>query len=871
MIMKKIFIRVNNIKYLLLIFYVAFSSFYSSLSAQTHSTQGTDFWFSFMQAASTPEETCVILSAERACSGTISNPYTGWSTNFTLTNNGRIDVVIPQAQGYVTTTSSIANMGIHIVSTDTISAFSMNYRFGSFDGANILPTNALLDEYLIQTYNPNLNGSSILIVATENNTVVDITPTAATTGGNAAGVTFSVTLNQGNCYQLVTTSTTGDFSGTTVVARDCKKIAVFAGHKCTNVPVGCTYCDHIYEPMIPIAYWGTKFAITTSMSRSRDRVRVTAYNNNTTVRKNGTTVSTLNAGGTYEFEILSTEGSCFIETSAPAVTYLYLVGQSCAGTNGDPSMVLINPIEQRIKKITFGTYEYSTVINHYVNIVTPTVNTNSVTLDGNNIGAQFATLNGNAALSFARLNIAHATHTLQSDSGFIAHVYGLLDVTSYAYSVGASAINFNNQLFVNNVNTIAIPDNQQYCFNRPIDFNISVGYNYNTITWHFGDDSTAVGDNVSHNYGAPGHYDVMVVVERVGTNCMDDYFDTLYTVINIPPPDPIPVTATICNGGSYDFYGTILTTPGVYLDTLSTNSDCDSVIELTLSVVPTDPIPTSVVICPGETYLFAGQTLTQPGVYMDTISTVAGCDSIIALTLSYGTIPQVSLGNDMTLCSNSEFPITLNAGISYAGYQWSTGETSSSIQVNAPGTYSVFAYDAAGCEGSDEITIHVQSNIDVEIQNETADFCENGQAILTAVTNAPNVRWNTGETATSIEVNTHGRYSVRAYDGKCEAIAFIEIPSCPLDIYLPNCITPTYPDGMNDVFCMTSTKVIDEFEIFIYNRWGQLVYHSTDPHFTWDGTVNGKIANNNVFTYKIYIKPIYELKKHMYSGSIFVI
>lgn len=862
---------IKTINRLLLVFYILLGSVYGNLVAQTPSTQGTDFWFAFMQASDVPTEICVILSAEHACTGTISNPSTGWSTNFTLPDNGRTNVVIPQAQGYVTTESTVANNGLHIVATDVISAYSMNYRFGSFDGANILPTSALLDEYMIQTYAPNINGSSILIVATEDNTIVDITPSVATTGGNAAGATFNVTLNRGNCYQLVSASATGDFSGSRVVAQNCKKIAVFAGNKCTDVPSTCDYCDHIYEPMVPAAYWGTKFGVTSSKDRSRDRVRVTAYQNNTTVSKNGAVVSTLNAGATYEFELLSTEGSCFIETSNPAITYLYLVGQECAGTNGDPAMVLINPIEQGVRKMTFGTYENNTTINHYVNVVTPTANVNSVVLDGTNIGAQFAVLGGNAAYSFAKLSITHATHTLECDSGFIAHVYGLLDVTSYAYSVGASAINLHNQVFIDDVNTTDIPDDQFYCMNRPIHFALNADYAYSSITWLFGDNHTGDGADVTHQYDSAGNYTVAAVIEREGSNCIGQASDTVFTFVEIRLTDTVSMTASVCGGTAYDFNGELLTTPGVYYDTIHTVGECDTLIMLTLTVTPSEPVPVTVSLCPGESFLLGDRTLTQPGTYQDTIHLENGCDSIIVLTLTYGTIPTVSLGADLTLCSDSEFPVHLSTGAHFAGYQWSTGETTASIQAHSPGTYSVFVYNDAGCEGSAEVTIRVQSNINVEIINETEDFCENGQAILSAVTNAPNVLWSTGETTETIEINSYGRFSVRAYDGKCDANAVIEIPACTLDVFLPNCITPTHNDGMNDLFCMTSTKVIDEFEIFIYNRWGQLVFHSNDPHFTWDGTVNGKIANNNMFTYKIFIKPVYELKKHMYSGSLLVL
>lgn len=74
-----------------------------------------------------------------------------------------------------------------------------------------------------------------------------------------------------------------------------------------------------------------------------------------------------------------------------------------------------------------------------------------------------------------------------------------------------------------------------------------------------------------------------------------------------------------------------------------------------------------------------------------------------------------------------------------------------------------------------------------------------------------------------------------------------------LMIYLPNAITPTRNDGLNDYFCLPEVyrPLISTFEIKVYNRWGTLVYHATDKNFQWDGRINGKIYFNTVYSYRI--------------------
>ena len=866
----------DSLSKLLIVLLIAVLSLPCSF-AQNASTQGRDFWFAFMSnQTSDPTQTCLILSAERACSVTVSNPNTGWSTTASIPAGGRVDVDIPFAQAYFPSSSdnSIQNFGCHLVATDIISAYTMNYRHASFDGGHLLPTETLADNYMIETIPPGISGSIVMIVATEDNTVVDITPSVATSGGWSANSQQTITLNTGQVYQFASSSAEASFSGTRIQARDCKRIAVFAGGKCAQAPAGCTYCDHVYEPMIPTIYWGNHFAVTGSLTRSKDVVRVTALNAGTTVSKNGSTVATLAAGGTYNFELTASEISCYIATSGPAVCYLYLTGQSCGGGSGDPSMVYITPIEQNIRKITFGTYYNSgtSSLQQYVNVVTPTNNVSSVTLDGSSISGQFTALTGNANYSYARLNISHATHTLQCDSGLVAHVYGLGEVTSYAYNVGSSAIDLSSAMYINHISTAELPENCTYCPNLDIDFEVQLNYGYDNITWYFGDGESAEGNPVTHAYETPGNYGVMAVVERSSSNnCFGSTMDTLVGRVAIPPAEPIVINEAICGGGSYDFNGQILTEPGVYVDTVQSVGDCDSVIELHLSFVPADPIPVNAFFCPGSSYIFNGESLTTPGIYYDSVATAGGCDSIVELHLAYAAVPSVNLGNDRVLCGEEMFPVLVSAGIGNdLTYLWNNGTTSSSISATQPGTYSVTVTNQFGCTASDEMQIRLQDRISVGIEM-AGDFCEDGGATLTAVTNAPNVTWSTGEHTTEIEVHQPGSYAVRAYDTPCEETASIEVPKCPFDLYFPNCISPTFDDGVNDWFYLSNPDIVGEFEIFIYDRWGMLVFHSTDPHFRWDGKHKGKITANQVFTWKAYATPRTEKKKREFKGSILVL
>ena len=260
----------------------------------TPSTEGRDFWVTFLRAdedSGGPEKLTLTISARKQCVVTIDNPNAGINNRRISINPGNttIPMINDKNACYSYQSEQILYTALHITSTEEISLFAGNYRNKSFDAANIYPTTALLDDYLVQTYPPSVHsddpqGSHFAIVAVEDNTIVDYNLTART-AGNRIGAQ-SVTLNKGQVYYVWTGEKEGDeadLSGTTVKARNGKKIAVFQGCPHTNIPYKMRDRDHVFSQAMPTAYWGTEFGITASRNHRRDIIAVMAINDGTQV------------------------------------------------------------------------------------------------------------------------------------------------------------------------------------------------------------------------------------------------------------------------------------------------------------------------------------------------------------------------------------------------------------------------------------------------------------------------------------------------------------------------------------------------------------------------------------------------------------
>ena len=650
---------------------LAFALITLLMPAMAQSTLGKDFWVSFLphhehvNYNNVANELELVVIGKRPCTGRVTNPNTQWSTTFEVQAGTSTKVSIPIEGNYVNNPAGfqedsdcVLNHGLHVVTTDSVSLYASHKISESGEESSeatcVLPTPSLGSEYIIQTY-PSLQGnagdlSEFCIVATQNNTLVDITLTDKSACGHYANMPFSVVLQAGQCYQILSATsylTERDFSGTHIKVRNGKRIAVFAGNNYASYYYysdGYTIVHHLYEQMLPVSTWGQKFVVAGTQESRKGKVRITALNNACTIKRNGASVATIQARQTYDYEITSTTQADFIETSEPAQVFQYLSEPyDDLGTtrDGAPASVLISPLEQRIKDATFCTFTPSPASSyqnqkHYVNIVTETNCVSSMKLDGRNIASQFHPTPYNSGYSYARIQIQHGTHTLSSaaggtNGGFVAQVYGLGDLGCYGFSAGSMVIDQSAQIMVDQQYSTNFANGFWFCEDDVVNFSLFTNYEVSRAEWSFGDNTTGTGVEVAHQYPQAGNYNVSCDVYKLSPQGQDSLMGTLTTKIHVQQPTEQDVYETDCD--SHTWHGETYTESGVYTYHGHSIGGCDSIVNLHLTLHPTVTVPYDTAIC--DQYEWYGLIYTQSGVYTHVEGqTDFGCDSIAELHLT---------------------------------------------------------------------------------------------------------------------------------------------------------------------------------------------------------------------------------------------
>jgi gliding motility-associated-like protein len=430
-------------------------AFLGSLSAyaqegQVTSTKGTDFWMTFMNNYTPdPQESLdLFIASSEATSGTISVPGQGWSINFVVNPNQTTTVSIPTSVAEMHSSEIVENRGVHIVTQDTVSVFAISFNPYTADATKVLPTTTLGTNYYIASY-AGLSpwDSELAVVATEDDTEIEIIPSCNTLGGHPANTPMIVQLDQGEVFQIIAEAGE-DLTGTRITATDvsgsCRPFGVFSGAGCANVPGDCGPCDHLFEQNFPIELWGTEYFITPfvfevdpyqGVLESNYTYRILAQQNGTIVSVDGAVVATLNAGEYHEIQY-DPSAHC-VQGNHEIAVIQYMESLSCGG-NGDPSMIVLDDATKKIDNVTFSTVQ-STVINrHYLNVIVENEDVGSVTLDGVVISPTlFHSFSACSSHKWAGFEITAGSHTLDAPDGVTAYVYGNGFSESYAYSVGS--------------------------------------------------------------------------------------------------------------------------------------------------------------------------------------------------------------------------------------------------------------------------------------------------------------------------------------------------------------------------------------------------------------------------------------------------
>ena len=199
--------------------------------------------------------------------------------------------------------------------------------------------------------------------------------------------------------------------------------------------------------------------------------------------------------------------------------------------------------------------------------------------------------------------------------------------------------------------------------------------------------------------------------------------------------------------------------------------------------------------------------------------------------INYNSISgEMDIGSDTLICHSDYI---LSASENFDSYQWQDGSTASNFTVTEPGIYSVIAIKS-GCTFTDSVEITFGTDFTVNLGDDQ-EICSNQE--LTLISNIENdlgdhnYLWQDGSTAPFFTAKHPGIYSLTVYNDCYSHADTIEIKESMIqDIFMPNAITPNN-DGLNDNF------EIDErllgSKIWIYNRWGRLIYKNKDYQNDW--------------------------------------
>lgn len=579
-------------KYLLLVICICISIFSFS---QDFSNKGKEFWLAYsyhvgMVNATGPGGGAPVMTLY--LTSDVATTYTVEIYGITTIATGPIaasqviPVVIPNTY-FIDDEGGFLGRAIHVTAAKPIVVYSFITRSQASAATLCLPSNVLGKQYYGMSFTqvsnePNSN-SFITIVGVEDNTSVEIIPTANTKGGWLAGSVNTINISKGQIYQVLGTTTGNngvDLSGTSVRSiasgtGGCKRIAVFSGSG--KISIGCTgsgSSDNLYQQLYPVASWGKKYLTVPSYSRINNYYRIMRSSPLANVYLNGALIPS--ASFTNEYYQFLNDAPNLIESDLPISVTQYFTTQNCAsnGTPYDPDMIVLNPVEQNINKVTLVSSNLTVTGAHQHHLHIIMKNTGATTtaftsfrFDGTPIPVSSWVVHpADPNYSYLYIpNVTETSHTLASDSGFNAIAYGYGNAETYGYSAGTNVKDLYQQISV--TNQYGIEPSPSVCTGSPFKFRVSLPYRADSMYWDF--------------HGA-------------SPNPPDPPLANVW--LNSPLPLPFDST-TVVNGKSIYWYSLptyyTFNTVGVYPITITTytaNSDgCGNTQEINFDLDVSDP------------------------------------------------------------------------------------------------------------------------------------------------------------------------------------------------------------------------------------------------------------------------------------------
>jgi gliding motility-associated-like protein len=306
------------------------------------------------------------------------------------------------------------------------------------------------------------------------------------------------------------------------------------------------------------------------------------------------------------------------------------------------------------------------------------------------------------------------------------------------------------------------------CQFQNISFSVQNLNGVSSIIWDFGDPASGVNNsstslNPTHIFSLEDSYEVKAVLYR-SDGCGAD---TIRKVIHAGPFKVfLGNDTTICSGDTLKLRMEI---PGG--NNLWSNNSRDTIMNVSAS-----------------------------GIYWVRVN-IGDCYTMDSINVSVQSLPVFNLGDDTTICSNQSLLLTINNSPSNVSCLWSSGSTSSSTVINAPGQYWLRIQDNQfGCRYSDTITVQFKAMPNYSLGRDTALCVGSILPLNASLAGASAYLWNTGETTPTASVTQTGTYWADVTKDQCTYRDSISVLFKPL---------PTVNLGSDTTLCEDNLFTLD--------------------------------------------------------------
>ncbi len=329
------------------------------------------------------------------------------------------------------------------------------------------------------------------------------------------------------------------------------------------------------------------------------------------------------------------------------------------------------------------------------------------------------------------------------------------------------------------------------------------------------------------------------------------------------------ISAPICEGATYRLpSGRTIGSAGVYSDTLRNSAGCDSVITtLALEVQEVRRDEVQHAMCQGNIFrLPSGRVLSESGTYRDTLRNQWGCDSVIT-TLRLRVTPRSAFGvtpASTQICAGERVQLQAYGGESY---RWlptaGISDLTAAVQHLQPATTTTYqvVITSEVCDQLDTVaalvvvnplpTVRVTKSNEVNCTLGIAQFEASGGATYQwSPTTGLSATQGARVTAAPSETTIYRVKAISTAGCMAEATVQVEVSAGLVQYHLPNAFSPN-GDGLNDCFGVRTWGNVKDLQFKVYNRWGTLIFQTSDASRCWDGTYKGQKLKSDVYVYQV--------------------